>query len=59
MKADIDKFREKMWMIELLTIEAMIKKAQHWKDLWKECDLAEIEPNDEMTLQVLIDAKLS
>lgn len=26
LKADIDKFREKMWIIELLTTEAMIKK---------------------------------
>ena len=45
-------------MIELLTTEAMIKKPQHWKDLWKECDLPDIEPNDELNLQILIDSKL-
>ena len=45
-------------MIELLTTEAMIKKPHHWKDLWKECNLPEIEPNDEMSLQILIDSKL-
>lgn len=39
-----------MWMIELLTTEAMIKKPNHWKDLWKECELPDIEPNDEMNL---------
>lgn len=47
---DIEKFREKLWVIELLTTEAMIKKPNHWKELFKECDLPEIEPNDEMTL---------
>ena len=60
MKADVDRFREKMWLIELLTIEAMVKKLGHWKDLWRECGIQnEIEPNDEMTLQVLIDNKLT
>ena len=58
LKQDVEKFREKMWIIELLTTEAMIKKLSHWKDIWKECELNEIEPNDEMTLQVLIEAKL-
>ena len=49
-KSDVDKFKEKLWMIELLTTEAMIKKPQHWKDLWKECELPDIEPNDELNL---------
>lgn len=39
-----------MWIIEYLTIEAMIKKLAHWKDLWRECHLPDIEPNDEMNL---------
>ena len=42
-------------MIELLTTEAMIKKPAHWKDIFKECNIQEIEPNDEMNLQVLIE----
>lgn len=37
-------------MIELLTTEAMIKKPAHWKDIFKECNIQEIEPNDEMNL---------
>jgi dynein heavy chain len=37
MKQDVEKFREKLWMIELLTTEAMIKKPAHWKDIFKEC----------------------
>ena len=58
MRADVEKFREYLWIIELLTTEAMIKKPQHWKDIFKECHLKEIEPNDDMSLQVLIDGKL-
>lgn len=37
MKADVEKFREKLWMIELLTTEAMTKKTSHWKDVFREC----------------------
>ena len=36
----------------------MIKRPLHWKDLWKECDLPAIEPNDEMTLNLLMDSGL-
>ena len=50
MKHDVEKFRERLWLIELLTTEAMIKKPAHWKDIFKECELPEIEPNDEMCL---------
>ena len=59
MKQDVEKFREKLWMIELLTTEAMIKKPAHWKDIFKECNIQEIEPNDEMNLQVLIESGIT
>jgi dynein heavy chain len=39
MRNDVDKFREKLWLIELLTTEAMIKKLSHWKDIFKECNI--------------------
>lgn len=59
MRSDVEKFREKLWMIELLTTEAMVKKTHHWKDIFKECEITqEIEPNDEMSLQTLVDAGL-
>jgi dynein heavy chain len=51
----VEKFRERLWLIELLTTEAMTKKTSHWKDVFKDCNIAEIEPNDEMSLQILID----
>jgi hypothetical protein len=31
MKEDIEKFREKLWLIELLTTDALIKKPHYWK----------------------------
>lgn len=58
MRTDVEKFRERLWLIELLTTEAMVKKTHHWKDIFKECEINEIEPNDEMSLQILIDAGL-
>lgn len=38
LKKQIDNFREKMWMIELLTTEAMknLKKSKgHWEEIYK------------------------
>ena len=57
MKIHIEKFRENLWIIELLTTEAMSnprRAAPHWKELFREAGIPPIEPNDEMTLQVLI-----
>jgi len=31
MKEDIENFRETLWLIELLTTEALIKKQHYWK----------------------------
>lgn len=55
LRSDLDKFREKMWLVELLTTEAMQKKPQTWKEIFRECQIQEIE-NDEMTFQTLLDA---
>lgn len=52
LKGNIEKFRENLWLIELLTTEAMInpkKSGPHWKELFKECEIV-MEANDEMTL---------
>ena len=53
-RRDIDQIREKLWVIELLTVEAFIKKPSHWKELFKECRIPDIEPNEDMTFTVLI-----
>ena len=48
-----------MWLIELLTIEVMIKKPGYWKEISNECGLPqEIEPNDELSLTTLIEMQL-
>ena len=57
MKHHIDKFRENLWIIELLTTEAMSnprRSTPHWKELFREAKIPPIEPNDEMSLNVLI-----
>lgn len=45
-------------MVEYLTSEAMIKQPQFFRDLFKECNLPVIEPNEDMCLKTLIDADL-
>lgn len=49
MKEDIEKFREKLWLIELLTTDALIKKPHYWKEISEACKLTKenkLEPND-------------
>jgi dynein heavy chain len=55
-KKDIEKFREKLWVIDLLTTEALIKKPIYWKDVAKECEIEKLEHGDELTLQLLVDS---
>jgi dynein heavy chain len=62
LRSQIEKFRENLWLIELLTTEAMSnakRSAPHWKELFKECQIKDIEPNDEMTLQRLLEAGIA
>lgn len=56
LRTDIEKFKENLWLVELLTSEAMIKKPAYWKEVFKETGLAPIETNDEMSFQKLIDS---
>ena len=55
MKEDVEKFREKLWLIELLTTEALIKKQHYWKEISDACKVDKIEPNDELTLKFIIE----
>jgi hypothetical protein len=57
-KKDMEKLRENLWMIEFLTVEAMIKRPTHFLELFKQCGLPRIEPNDEMSFQLLLDYQL-
>lgn len=49
MKQELDSLKENLWMIELLTVEAMIKRPHHFKDLLKLCRISNLEPNLEMS----------
>jgi dynein heavy chain len=36
-RKEVDNMREKIWVIEQLTIEPFLKKGIYWKDLFREC----------------------
>ena len=55
LKQDVERFREKMWLVELLTTEAITKKPQVWREIFKECEVLDLEVNEELTLQSLLD----
>jgi dynein heavy chain len=57
-RRDIDKLREIIWVIDLLTIEAFVKKPSHWKELFKELKMPEIEPNEDLTFAVLVQKQI-
>ena len=56
LRMDVEKIREKLWVIELLTTEAILKKSSIWKDIFRECSSPEVIPNDDMTLNILVEA---
>ena len=39
MKADIEDFREKLWLIELLATEALMKRPVYFKEISEVCEL--------------------
>ena len=55
LKQDVEKFREKMWLVELLTTEAITKKPQVWREIFKECEVSDLEVNEELSLQSLLE----
>ena len=59
LRQDVEKMREKLWIIELLTTEAIIKKSLVWKDISKEIGSSELIPSDDLTLTFLIDSGIT
>ncbi|EGR32288.1 hypothetical protein IMG5_089580 [Ichthyophthirius multifiliis] len=60
-KKEIENFRDKMWIIEYLSNEAMsnLKKSQsHWKEIFAYANITDIEPIERLNLKVLIDKGL-
>lgn len=61
LKKHIESFKENMWMIELLSTEAMTtlkKSIGHWNEIFKAANITDIVPNEEMSLKSLLDAGL-
>jgi hypothetical protein len=50
----MENFKQNLWLIELLTTEVMIKKPMYWKEVFAKCEINPIEPNDDMSLKVLL-----
>lgn len=44
-KEDIDKFKDKIWLIDCLTQEALVQNKHYWKEIFRDCELSFIEPN--------------
>lgn len=62
LKKHIESFKEYMWLIELLSTEAMtnLKKAiGHWTEVFKAAAITDILPNEEMSLKGLLDYGLN
>jgi len=61
MRKRTEKFRENLWMVELLTTEAMcnLKKAtNHWREIFTKAEVENIEINEEMNLKTLLEKGL-
>jgi len=50
MKKELDSLRDKSWLIELLTLDSMIKRPNNYKEIFIECEISGIVANDDMTL---------
>lgn len=53
LRTDIEKFKEDLWLVELLTTEAMIKKPAYWKDVFKEIQMQSFEVSDDLSFTKL------
>lgn len=61
LKRHIETFKEYMWLVELLSTEAMtnLKKSfAHWSDIFRAAEITDIIPNEEMSLKVLLECGL-
>ena len=53
MRKLIELFRENLWIIEALTIDALcvVKRAMpHWKELFERCNITNLQVDEDLTL---------
>ena len=48
-KKDLDSVKDNIWIVELLTLEAMQKKPTFYKEIFKEAGIQNVELNDDMS----------
>lgn len=61
LKKDIENFRHNMWIFEFLTTDSMrnLKKSMiHWREIFKESTVVELEPSEEMSFNDLLKTNL-
>ncbi|CAK86503.1 unnamed protein product (macronuclear) [Paramecium tetraurelia] len=54
LRAAMERSKEFIWIIEALVIEAFQKKPSFWRDLFRECHIANFDPKEDFPLQILI-----
>lgn len=47
MKKDVEALKDKFWMLELLTLEAMVKKKTYYDEIFLLCDIGKSVGTDE------------
>ncbi|CAD8045721.1 unnamed protein product [Paramecium sonneborni] len=50
----LDAFKDNLWVVETLAIEAFTKKPVLWRELFKECRIQNFDPKEDFSLQSLI-----
>lgn len=53
-RRSLDSFREILWVIEALAIEAFSKKPALWREFFKDCKIQNFDPKEDFSLQTLI-----
>ena len=50
----VDEFKEKLWIVEALAIEAFYKKPSLWRDLFRDCKIQNFDPKEDFPLSALL-----
>jgi len=53
LKADAAEFKQSLWCIELLTVEALVRKPIYWIEIFQKCNISGVEANDDMNFKTL------
>ncbi|CAD8044294.1 unnamed protein product [Paramecium primaurelia] len=54
LRRQLDQFKDNIWIVESLAIEAYKRKPIFWKDLFRECSFPQLENKEEITISNLL-----